>query len=463
MAFAEFYVTKGSSSSEVNGGGPRLGTNDGPIYTTADATSNGDGTEITDNVASWTDCLVDDWLCFDTSIGDLAAWSRITNITDSVATVSPAVPTDTANKAVNVGGAWATIDHATSLVSTSFVNADGDSPRVNIKYSATDYEEASGATVDNIFTTLIPLTISGYYSTAGDEAMNGNIWTPPKITSASAASATLYVPTGKFYVSVDNLDIESPTTADKHALWIVGQYGTVRRCKVVCLSSGTGSCALEVYRNIIVSECWAVALYGSAIEAGNACAVADCLIDASSGTGATSIGLVTSVYSSITGNIIYGGYIQDDARYGHMICQNNTYIATSITEYSLRLRNLTNFINPSVINNIFWGYNSGTCKAIYCYDAADAASWVGKNAIGNYATDTYGVFNDSQIISLTADPITDAANGDFTINNAAGGGALCKNVGISASLNSIWSSAGDSSFTDLGAIQTPGSRRKRIF
>lgn len=48
-------------------------------------------------------------------------------------------------------------------------------------------------------------------------------------------------------------------------------------------------------------------------------------------------------------------------------------------------------------------------------------------------------------ITLTADPFTNAAGGDFSLNNTAGGGALCRAAGISP--------VGQTGFPDIGAVQ----------
>jgi len=48
-------------------------------------------------------------------------------------------------------------------------------------------------------------------------------------------------------------------------------------------------------------------------------------------------------------------------------------------------------------------------------------------------------------ITLTADPFTDGDNGDFSLNTAAGGGALCRAAGIDP--------AGQTGYIDIGAVQ----------
>ena len=166
MAFTEFFITNGSAVANTNGGGPRLGTNDGPIYTTADATvAAGTPTIITDNTGTpWNGCLADDWVCWDTA--GVKEFRRIVSILGANATMSAAM-TAGANKAANVGGAWAG-DLALTFITTSFVNAAGNPPRLNIKGPAT-YTLTAARTFP-AGTITIPITIEGYTSTVGDLA-----------------------------------------------------------------------------------------------------------------------------------------------------------------------------------------------------------------------------------------------------------------------------------------------------
>jgi hypothetical protein len=56
------------------------------------------------------------------------------------------------------------------------------------------------------------------------------------------------------------------------------------------------------------------------------------------------------------------------------------------------------------------------------------------------------------LVALTADPFTDAANGDFSLNSAAGGGALCKAAGFPGEFPGGTSTG----YLDIGAVQSEG-------
>lgn len=172
MAFTEFFVTKGANASNLNGGGPNIdtGNGDGPIDTTANATATHIGAgehTIVDNVGGFFDsAAVGDWICWDT--GGAKELAIITVVTDptNITVQTPDTTEFSAllNKAVNVGGAWATIDFALSTITTDFVNAVSDLPRINVKGGA--YPEL--ATIANAGTDVVPITLEGYKTAVGD-------------------------------------------------------------------------------------------------------------------------------------------------------------------------------------------------------------------------------------------------------------------------------------------------------
>lgn len=55
-------------------------------------------------------------------------------------------------------------------------------------------------------------------------------------------------------------------------------------------------------------------------------------------------------------------------------------------------------------------------------------------------------------IDLTADPYTNAASNDFTLNNNAGGGALLRSAGFPGAMQS-----GNTGYLDIGAFQVASS------
>ncbi len=83
--------------------------------------------------------------------------------------------------------------------------------------------------------------------------------------------------------------------------------------------------------------------------------------------------------------------------------------------------------SSTVANTIFYGQtgrgiNAGSAAAVHiCRNNA-----YGSNTAGNLAN----VTTDVGAVTLTADPFTNAAAGDFTLNSTAGGGTACKAAGF---------------------------------
>lgn len=82
----------------------------------------------------------------------------------------------------------------------------------------------------------------------------------------------------------------------------------------------------------------------------------------------------------------------------------------------------------SVVNNIFYGTTG------YSVDTGTANGVMRKNAYNAVGSGlrngTFYQGSGYDDILLTADPYTDAANGDFSLNSTAGGGAACKDAGF---------------------------------
>jgi hypothetical protein len=101
-------------------------------------------------------------------------------------------------------------------------------------------------------------------------------------------------------------------------------------------------------------------------------------------------------------------------------------------------------------NNVAWG------NAVYGFDFGNSVATIaGKmlnNAAGNNTTANFrpplATWNPS-CITLTVDPFTNAAGGDFTPNNTAGGGALLRAAGFPTS----WPGLATTNNIDSGAAQ----------
>lgn len=88
--------------------------------------------------------------------------------------------------------------------------------------------------------------------------------------------------------------------------------------------------------------------------------------------------------------------------------------------------------NIVLINNVFWDHDDYGVESLDTQDKIDSAIRINRcNAYGGAGTGARFQFPAGiGDITLTTDPFTDAPNGDFSYNNAAGGGALLKAAGF---------------------------------
>ena len=187
LTFEEFYVTKGSAVADTNGGSMYAGnsqvyTNDGPCTTRTNCSSDATGAFVTDDDAGgWGNAAAGDWICFDT--GGTKEFSIIAAVTGDVLTLTGGwfVTGSASGKTVNVGGAWATIQHAADTITSSY-GVTYNAPRINIKYDEAAYAEQVDIDT-NGGTVIDPITFEGYETTAGDGCPNGN---KPLIESSTA-------------------------------------------------------------------------------------------------------------------------------------------------------------------------------------------------------------------------------------------------------------------------------------
>lgn len=86
-----------------------------------------------------------------------------------------------------------------------------------------------------------------------------------------------------------------------------------------------------------------------------------------------------------------------------------------------------NYWQVSIISCIIYG---NTTHGIYS-DVDLTKSYVDRNAFGNNGTDAAGFNTGTNAVILSADPFTNSAGDDYTLNSTAGGGEACKDVGFS--------------------------------
>jgi len=437
MPYTEFYVTKGAGASNLCGGGPRLGENDGAVYflpagAGGATVAEGSETQITDlSGANWAGALIDDWLCWDCTGAHEVR--RITVIDGAVATVHAAC-TVGAQKPVVVGGAWTTVDYAASTVTTASVNAAGEAPRVNIGLGT--YAET--VVVDNSGTGALPITFEGFEATAGDGCPSG---TRPIINGANVGASTWG--SAKHYVNLKNIDLNK--TNNYHCCFINGGlYNQV--INVRATNSGTGVCFYMSGRGRFVN-CQAI---GNTAADGFWLVSYDIGVLDCTATGCK-YGFNNNAAYAFFINCIAFGNDDDGFNFSGLGGLLLGCISRGNGGSGLRLNPAT--WSPAILNSIF---TENTVAGIECdipyYGAvADYNAFYGNGAPRD---DIDAGVHD---VALTADPFVNAAGGNFALNIAAAGGALCHSVGFPGTLID----ALNIGCSDIGALQHRSARRSR--
>lgn len=120
------------------------------------------------------------------------------------------------------------------------------------------------------------------------------------------------------------------------------------------------------------------------------------------------------VFDGCSGNLIY----QSKNPSNVWVIQGNVFNGGS---QALRLYTYTWMsARAGAFENIFIGFTS---QAIY-NNPTDTSFQISRNAFYNNTAEYSGTHDDN--ITLTADPFTDAASGDFSLNSDAGGGAVLR-------------------------------------
>jgi len=436
MAYTDFFVTHGSSAANTNGGGPRLGTNDGPIYTTSNSTVSAEDTvTIVDNSGNnWSGVAVDDWICWDTAgVKEFRRVDTIAPDEDATKITISAAATAGSSKTTNVGGAWATIDFAASTMSTTFINNASDPPRTNIKNDGNYTEKV---TFDYGGSSTINLFFEGYTTTVGDGGK-------PYI-NYTVSGNTLYH--NKYYVNLKNLRINGTTnsgTLNPLNMYTTSGYSQIvgvevsatymtciscrgihiffENCSVYGGPSNTRTGMIAYAGGCCFIGCYAYGHFGTVFEnyyngVGNTSIIIDRCINAATCT--------TGFYVAYAGNKVFNCINWGTATNAFLIDSYHTHFINCIA-----------------------------CNATYGFKgSATTQTFARKCAVYNCDNDYTDLMTAIDPIALSANPFTDTANGDFTLNSEAGGGALLKGTGIPTTLPII---EGTNNL-DVGVFQSAG-------
>lgn len=328
-----------------------------------------------------------------------------------------------------LGGAFATVGGMVALMTITGMSA-------YVKATAT-YTISAGITWPSGQSYTGWGRLIGYGTVRGDS-------TRPTV-QASAGSFTMLTLGQQSGTSVENMIWDGNSQTSLRGIDLTGAYNRVAGCKIMnCTNSAvrlnvaytrmvgtqvTG-CATQpavlVVGDAVVVGC---AVHGNTVTGisgtgGNAPSIINCLIYAN--TGATSDGVKFDYGTQIFRSTIYGNGrdgIRIDAFPGIFECMNN--VITGNGGYG--------------INSVTAPSGGNTVAGLIGYNAFHNNTSGARNALGVGVGD----------VTLAGDPFTNAAGGDFSLNNTAGAGAACRAVAYPGS----FPGATTASYADIGAAQ----------
>lgn len=291
-----------------------------------------------------------------------------------------------------------------------------------------------------------PSRIEGYNTTRGDKGTRPLIQLQASLTTAAINIFELSGGTNK-YVWADNFELDATTgNTTATGAQVNSNFQRIQRFKInhttvngidlrdareyatdceVLNFSGTAGVQMHVSCDR-TTELLRCSVHGGTTEgvncAGSGVTLGDLLIYGITGT--TKNGLVTDYDTSIFGATIYG--------------------CTGSGVYNVT-RTLTtgNWVNVLSYGNSLFGFTAEAAVGPVLQLTHCAG---GGNGSGNLDTNYASAAQDG-FIALTADPFTNAAGGDFSLNTTAGGGAALRAAGVPGPLGS------NTGYRDVGALQ----------
>jgi len=298
------------------------------------------------------------------------------------------------NNGLTEGTAFATPGYAASQATTA-----GDV--IYIKEGTYTISTASSNVSNGVMSVTAGVLIEGYKTTAGDKAAK------PLLTSTVTGTLT-----NNFMILMNNVDRN------------LGYYGYIDSVEVNGGSSGfTYGIQVGVHQ-IAAFNCKASNTYYGISGKAYFCEAYNCTQGFISAycygcysEGCTSLGYNTcSVINCIAYDNYRGAYFNNNFVSG--------FVAHSSTEYGAYFVSNRDYAPP--YRNLI-AINSGTYGLAGIQNAQPIYNFAGyNNTSGNFEfSSSNWLINE---ITLTADPFTDPANGDWSLNSDAGGGELLKSV-----------------------------------
>jgi hypothetical protein len=419
-----------TTGSNSNGGGfntSSTGTDysqqDSPQVTYTDLVIGATTTQLTSAAHPFTSAHVGNIINITGGTGFTVQRVQINSVSGGVATCDKACGTAGSTGGIgNLGGGLATPAAATALMVAG--NA--------LWLQTGSYTLTAQLSLTN--TKLI-----GYGAAHGDNA-TATLTTATSGINMIAASGT---------VAISNI-VFTTTAASPSNCIAFGTTVTIENCSIIGHLWGVNSATNLILRNSAI-----IGSTGGAVNSGTTVSIINSYIYGCAGTQLSVNGVSTLL---VVNSIIAGG--------GGVGVQINP--AGSVTIVNSTIANNGNSAilassGPSgsirIQSNIIYGNGNagfrfgGNAPALYSLYMANNA-W-GSNTSGNYST---GIPAGAGDVTLTADPFTNSAAGDFSLNNAAGGGAACKATGFPGA----FPGGTTTGYRDIGAVQSNGGGATKL-
>jgi hypothetical protein len=454
MAYTEFFCH--TTGSNLNGGGLASGADptDAAAYTSTNG--NWNGTSIfTPGDGSTPASTV--------NVGDFASVyndgasapavyiARVTNvaagvngaITLSTTAASGTAPTSSATaRTIKVGGAWqgpnGTVAFPFGFITNVLQDSGGDIARVNFK-SGSNYA-ITAAMTHSLSGAVI---WQGYTTTAGDGGK-------AVIDGGTVGASFLMLNVSGINHTLKDLIFQNNGASASATGLRLGGTGTGAVRVVVHAVRGHGfdlagaPCYLEECEAYGCNQAGSVNVAG--ITVSNIGFLDRCLAHDNSGSGNAHgfyLGGGSQAVDCIADTNGLHGFFGNTGGGCVLLIRCTAY---NNTGDGARMTSTTGVVENCILQGNAWGINNTSSSTLILS--------VNNAFRSNSSGQTTGKLDVSGSITLSADPMNDPANGDFSLNSTAGGGAACRNAG-----RGLWAQT-DTNYTktttaysDVGAVQ----------
>lgn len=412
-------VDASAGSSDINGGGFSAGTAGSgtdyslvpnPQLSHVDAVSVGT-TIITSAIGGFTTAMIGNAICFSTGGGGAitpTCYIIVGRTSTNSITVDRNVPANTA-MVYAVGGSHKT----PGMTAGQSVTSNQVWVKAGTYALTTATPNISGGTISSPGgTAAAPCKWEGYQTTRGDKG------TRPVIQDGSVTGSNILA-TSASYTIFDNIEM-SGTHSTNTLIELQNASCRAIRCKTSGAANGfdTGAAGTEIL------FCEGANTTSTPFSLRGACSVYGCVAHGSSVSGFT--------------------IANDDMQLNRCISYGN-----AVHGFSGGAGDRVNFVDCTAYGNTLDGFDlstSGAAPAAHCIDcvatgngrygfnAAAASGFIDLIHCATYNNTSGGINSNLTLtegpVTLTADPFTNAAGGDFSLNTTSGGGAALRAGGV---------------------------------